>query len=90
MAKQRGHNAVDHPKLTSIVDRIERLVEERKAIQSDIKDLFAEAKGAGFDPKALRAILRERQQAAEDVEEHLVLCDLYRRALDRATEGTGL
>jgi len=67
--------------LRSIVDRIERLQEERKALGEDIKDIFAEAKGAGFDVKALRALLRLRTWEPAELEEHETLLDLYRRAL---------
>jgi len=67
-------------RLRSIVERIERLEEEKKALSSDIKDIFAEAKSAGFDVKVLRAVIRLRQEPAE-VEEQETLLDLYRRAL---------
>ena len=68
-------------RLRSIVDRIERLEEERKALSSDIKDIYAEAKSAGFDVKALRQLIRIRKQEAAEVEELETLLDLYRRAL---------
>ena len=68
-------------RLRSIVARIERLEEEKKALSSDIKDIFAEAKSAGFDIKVLRAVIRLRQQEPAEVEEQETLLDLYRRAL---------
>ena len=68
-------------RLRSIVDRIERLEEERKALSSDIKDIYAEAKSAGFDVKVLRAIIRIRKQEPAEVEEQETLIDVYRRAL---------
>jgi uncharacterized protein (UPF0335 family) len=68
-------------RLRSIVDRIERLEEERKALGSDIKDIYAEAKSAGFDVKVLRAIIRIRKQEPAEVEEQETLIDVYRRAL---------
>lgn len=68
-------------RLRSIVDRIERLEEERKALGSDIKDIYAEAKSAGFDVKVLRHLIRVRKQEAADVEEQESLLDVYRRAL---------
>lgn len=68
-------------RLRSIVDRVERLEEERKAIGSDIKDIFAEAKSAGFDVKVLRALLMIRKKEAAEVEELETLLDVYRRAL---------
>lgn len=68
-------------RLRSIVERIERLEEERKALASDIKDIFSEAKSAGFDVKVLRQLLRIRKQEAAEVEEQETLLDVYRRAL---------
>ena len=68
-------------RLRSLVDRIERLEEERKALGSDIKDIYAEAKSAGFDVKVLRQLIRIRKQEAADVEEQETLLDVYRRAL---------
>jgi uncharacterized protein (UPF0335 family) len=68
-------------RLRSIVERIERLEEERKALSSDIKDIYAEAKSAGFDVKVLRAIIRIRKQEPAEVEEQETLIDVYRRAL---------
>jgi uncharacterized protein (UPF0335 family) len=68
-------------RLRSIVERIERLEEERKALASDIKDIFAEAKSAGFDVKVLRQVLRLRRQEPAEVEEQETLLDLYKRAL---------
>ena len=68
-------------RLRSIIERVERLEEERKALASDIKDIYAEAKSAGFDPKVIRRIVSIRKQEPADVEEHETLLDLYRRAL---------
>ena len=74
-----GGIAVD--RLRSIVDRIERLEEERKALGGDIRDIYAEAKSAGFDVKVLRQLIRIRRQEAAAVEEQETLLDVYRRAL---------
>ncbi len=68
-------------RLRSIIERVERLEEERKALGSDIKDIFAEAKSAGFDVKVVRQIIRIRRQEPADVEEQEALLDVYRRAL---------
>lgn len=68
-------------RLRSIVERVERLEQERKALGDDIKDIFAEAKSAGFDVKVLRQIIRLRKQEPAEVEEQETLLDLYRRAL---------
>jgi uncharacterized protein (UPF0335 family) len=77
---QVGGIAAD--RLRSIVERVERLEEERKALGSDIKDIFAEAKSAGFDVKTVRGILRDRKMGPAVLEEQETLRDLYRRALD--------
>lgn len=76
---QTGGIAAD--RLRSLVERIERLEEERKALGSDIKDIYAEAKSAGFDVKVLRQLIRIRKQEAAEVEEQETLLDVYRRAL---------
>jgi uncharacterized protein (UPF0335 family) len=76
---QTGGIAAD--RLRSLVDRIERLEEERKALSSDIKDIYLEAKSAGFDIKVLRQLIRIRKQEAAEVEEQETLLDVYRRAL---------
>ncbi len=68
-------------RLRSLVERIERLEEERKALAGDIKDIYAEAKSAGFDVKVLRQIIRIRKQDQAEVEEQESLLDLYKRAL---------
>jgi uncharacterized protein (UPF0335 family) len=65
-------------RLRSIVERLE---EERKALAGDIKDIYAEAKSAGFDVKVLRQIIRLRKQEPAEVEEQETLLDVYRRAL---------
>lgn len=68
-------------RLRSIVDRIERLEEERKALGSDIKDIYTEAKSAGFDVKVLRQLIRLRKQEPAEIEEQETLLDVYRRAI---------
>ena len=68
-------------RLRSLVDRTERLEEERKALGSDIRDIYAEAKSAGFDVKVLRQLIRLRKQEPADVDEQETLLDVYRRAL---------
>ncbi len=78
-ATEVGGIAAD--RLRSIIERIERLQEERKSLGDDIKDIFHEAKGAGFDVKVIRQVIRIRQQEPADVEEFETLLDLYRRAL---------
>ena len=68
-------------RLRSIIERIERLEEERKALASDIKDIFSEAKSAGFDVKVIRQLIRIRKQEPAEVEEQETLLDIYRRAI---------
>lgn len=68
-------------RLRSIIERVERLEEERKALAGDIKDIFTEAKSAGFDVKIVRQLIRIRKQEPAEVEEMETLLDLYRRAL---------
>jgi uncharacterized protein (UPF0335 family) len=68
-------------RLRSLIERIERLEEERKALSSDIKDIFAEAKSAGFDVKVMRQLIRLRKQEPAEIEEQETLLDVYRRAL---------
>lgn len=68
-------------RLRGIVERIERLEEERKALGSDIKDIYSEAKSAGFDIKVLRQLIRLRKQEPAEIEEQETLLDVYRRAI---------
>jgi len=75
-----GGIAVD--RLRSLIERIERLNEEKAALESDIRDIFAEAKGAGFDVKIMRTIIKLRKMNAADRDEHETLLETYRRALD--------
>ncbi len=67
--------------LKAIVERIERLEEEKKAIADDIKDVYAEAKGNGFDTKALRTIVRMRKQDADERQEQETILETYLQAL---------
>lgn len=69
-------------RLRSLIERIERLEEEKKEIQNDIRDIFAEAKSAGFDVKIMREILKLRKQNAADRDEQDYLIETYRKALD--------
>ncbi len=67
--------------LRSIIERIERLEEEKKTIADDIKDVYAEAKGTGFDTKAIRTIIRLRKQDQNERQEEESILDLYKAAL---------
>lgn len=75
-----GGIAVD--RLRSLIERIERLEEEKKAIAGDIRDIFAEAKSAGFDVKVMREILKLRKMNAADRDEKELLLETYRKALE--------
>ena len=72
---------VQGDQLKSIVERIERLEEEKKTISDDIKEVFAEAKGTGFDTKAMRTIIRLRKKDQAERQEEETILDLYKAAL---------
>ncbi|RVT85293.1 DUF2312 domain-containing protein [Rhodobacteraceae bacterium CCMM004] len=68
-------------RLRAFVERIERLEEEKAEVAEQIKEVFAELKGEGFDTKAIRTILRRRKQDPDDVAEQEAVVDLYMSAL---------
>ena len=77
-----GHNSgVAAARLKSIVERIENLETQKRDLSSDIKDIYTEAKSAGFDPKIIRALVAERRKDAEEVETLATLLETYRKAL---------
>lgn len=82
---KKGHNSSPagfaSDQLRSFVERIERLDEDKRAILDDIKDVFAEAKGVGFDTKILRKVLAIRKQDKSEREEQEAILDLYLQAL---------
>ena len=67
--------------MRAFIERIERLEEEKKTIADDIKEVFAEMKGTGFDTKAVRAIIRLRKQEQAERQEAEAILDLYKAAL---------
>jgi uncharacterized protein (UPF0335 family) len=67
--------------LKAIISRIEKLEEEKKTISDDIRDVYAEAKGNGFDVKALRTIVRMRKEDANERQEHEAILETYLNAL---------
>ena len=79
-----GHNSIAKDQLKSIIERVERLEEDKAAIASDIKDVYAEAKGNGYDTKALRAIVRYRKEDAQDRAEREAIFETYLNALGAA------
>jgi len=82
-----GHNSTPEvggiaaDRLKSIVERIERLTEEKKALSGDIKDIFAEAKSAGYDAKVIRKVLQRRARERAEVEEEDTMLERYEHAL---------
>jgi len=68
-------------RLRSFIERIERLEEERRTLGADIKEVFAEAKGAGFDTRIMRQLVRLRRMDKDDLDEQETLLDIYKRAL---------
>lgn len=67
--------------LRAFIERIERLEEEKKTISDDIKEVYAEMKGTGFDTKAVRTIVRLRKQDSAERQEAEAMIDLYKNAL---------
>jgi uncharacterized protein (UPF0335 family) len=80
--------SIARDQLRSIVERIERLEEEKKTIADDIKEVYAEAKGNGFDVKTLRQVVRLRKQDREERAEQEAMLDLYLHALGMAIDTT--
>lgn len=76
MSGQPGDN-----QFKSIVSRINTLEDQRKAVGDDIKDVYAEAKGVGYDTKALRATIRRQRADAAKLAEHEQLVETYMAAL---------
>jgi hypothetical protein len=79
-----GHNSgaeETDERLRLLVERIERLEEEKKGIGDDIKDVFSEAKAAGYDAKIMRQIIRLRKMNPDDRREMEAILDVYKNAL---------
>ena len=75
--------------LRSFIERIERLEEQKKALGEDIKEVYAEAKGEGFDTKVMRQVIRIRRMDEADLHEQEELIDVYKRALGMLPDGEG-
>ena len=73
---------IDSTRLNSLIERIERLEEEKKGISSDIRDIYAEAKGVGFDVKIMKDIIKLRKMNQADRDEQEFLLETYRKALN--------
>jgi len=68
-------------RLRSFIERVERLEEEKKGIQDDLKDIYAEAKGTGFEPRIIKQVVRLRKKAKEERQEEEELLELYKSAI---------
>ena len=79
-----GDNSVAKDQIRAIIERIERMEEEKKTISDDIRDVYTEAKGNGLDTKALRTIVRMRKQDANERAEQEAILDLYLHAMGMA------
>ena len=73
--------------LKSFIERIERLEEEKRALGVDIREVYAEAKGTGFEPKIMRQILKIRKMNKDEHDEQESLLDIYKRALGMLPDG---
>lgn len=84
MVEEIGHNGVAPDQLRSLVERIERLHEEREAIAGDIADIYGEAKANGFDTKIIRKIVALRKKDHAERMEEAAIMELYLEALGMA------
>lgn len=78
---EAGHNHVAKDQLLSIIERVERLEEEKKGIADDIKEVYAEAKANGYDTAVLRKVVQLRKMDANERDEHFALLDRYMTTL---------
>lgn len=72
---------VSAQQLTAFIERLERLISEKQNLQEDIKEVYSEAKGAGFDTKAIRAVIKLRAKTKQEREEEEQLIDLYKSTI---------
>jgi len=76
-----GSSGIAADQLRSYIERIERLEEEKRGLTADIRDVYAEAKGNGFEPKVMRRVVALRRMESADRQELDALLDLYRNAV---------
>lgn len=81
VSKKTKAGPISADRLKSFVERIEKLTEEKDAIAGDIKDVYSELKGVGYDAKTVREIVRLRKMDAADRAEQETLLDVYKHAL---------
>ena len=81
MSEEDQNTVVATGQLRSFIERIERLEEEKKTISDDIKEVYAELKGSGFDSKAVREIIRLRKKEDHERQEEEAMVELYKNAL---------
>ena len=79
--KNANHGSIDNAQLTSIIERIEKLNEDAAAVAADIKEVYSEAKSAGYDPKYIRQMIRLRKLDPDELDEADELTKMYRDAL---------
>ncbi|MBN1281379.1 MAG: DUF2312 domain-containing protein [Alphaproteobacteria bacterium] len=79
--KNANHGAIDNSQLMSIIERIEKLNDDTANIAADIKEIYSEAKSAGFDPKYIRQMIRLRKMDPDELDEADELTKMYRSAL---------
>lgn len=79
--KNANQGALDNQQLMTIIERIEKLNEDTANIAADIKEIFSEAKSAGFDPKYIRQMIRLRKLDPDEIDEQDELVKMYRSAL---------
>lgn len=76
-----GHNRATDDRLRLLIERVERLEEEKKGIQDDIRDVYGELKAVGYDPKIARQMVRLRKMRPDDRRELDLITETYRAAL---------
>ena len=81
-------SATAQGKLKSLIERIERLEEDKAAVAADLKEVFGEAKGDGFDVKILREVIRLRKQDQNERDERDSLLDVYLHAIEKSAPAT--
>lgn len=82
-----GHNGIAGDELRQFIERIERLEEEKRSLGEDIKEVYAEAKGRGYDTKTIRKLVSMRRKATEELQEEMALLKFYGSALGMGVFG---